>query len=151
MASSVTYIRRGGILLLGLLVLLVVGSVCTKTSKEKLVYWFQERTNSSNTFTGGTSSSFLCSTDEGAFVRLEFPGGNCLIGSSGRLCRVLPTWARAFLGLGLLLLLNICTGRGLLYQAVLALLSFYSIRPSFVGILPFCWKFCLLLRPGSPG
>ena len=88
---------------------------------------------------------------EVAFVRLEFPGGNCLVGSSGRLYRVLPMWARAFLGLGLLLLLKLCVGRGLLYQAVLASLSYCSIRPSSVGILPFCWKLCLLLRLSSPG
>ena len=87
---------------------------------------------------------------EGAFVRLESPGGNCLIGSSGRLDRVLPMWARAFLSLGLLLLRKLCVGRGLLYQAVLALLTYCSIRPSSVGISPFCWKLCLLLRPGSP-
>ena len=151
MASSVTYIRQGRILLLGLLVLLVAGFVCTKTSKEKLVYWFQERTNSSNTFTGGTSSSFRCSMGEGTFVRLEFLGGNCLVGSSGRLYRVLPMWARAFLGLGLLLLPKLCGGRGLLYRAVLASLFYCSIRPSFVGILSFCWRLCLSLRPGNPG
>ena len=181
MTSLVTCIRQGGILLLisltyplkGLCHLdmfasnlhpskrnlitwpfgffLVAGSVCTKTSKEKLVYWFQERTDSSNTFTGGTSSSFRCSIGEGAFVRLEFPGGNCLVGSSGRLDRVLPTWARAFLGLDLLLLWKLCAGRGLLYQVVLTSLSYCSIRPSSAGILSFCWKLCLLLRPGNPG
>ena len=88
---------------------------------------------------------------EGTFVRLEFLGGNCLVGSSGRLYRVLPMWAQAFLGLGLLLVSKLCAGRGLLYQAVLASLSYCSIRPSSIGILPFCWKLCLLLRPGSPG
>ena len=151
MDSSVTYIRQGGILLLSLLVLLVARFVRTKISKEKLVDWFQERTNSSNTFTGGTSSSFRCSMGEGAFVRLEFPGGSCFVESSGRLCRVLPTWARAFLGLGLLLLLKLCAGRDPLCQAVLASLSYCSIRPSSVGILLFCWRLCLSLRPGSPG
>ena len=42
MDLSVTYIRQGGILLLGLLVLLVVGSVCAKTSKEKLFIDFKK-------------------------------------------------------------------------------------------------------------
>ena len=88
---------------------------------------------------------------EGTFVRLEFLGGNCLVGSSGRLYRVLPMWARAFLGVGLLLLLKLCAGQGLLYQVILASLSYCSIWPSSVGILPFYWKLCLLLRPGSPG
>ena len=130
---------------------LVARAVCTKTSKGKLVYWSQERTNSSNTFTGGISSSFRCSMGEGASVRLEFPGGSCLVRSSGQPFRVLPTWALAFLGLDLLLLLKLCAGRGLLYQAILASLSYCSIRPSSVGILPFCWRHSLLLRPGSLG
>ena len=149
MYSSVTYIRQG-ILLLGLLVLLVAGSALYKDIKREtrlLIY----RINSSNTFTGGTSSSFRCSMGEEAFVHLEFSGGNCLVGSSGRLCRVFPVWARTFLGLGLLLLLKFCAGQGLLYQAVLASFAHCSIQPSFVGILSFYWRLCLSLRPGNLG
>ena len=137
MYSSVTYIRQGGILLLGLLVLLVAGSALYKDIKRETRLLISG-TNSSNTFTGGTSSSFRCSMGERAFFHLKFLGGNCLVGSSGRLCRVLPMWARAFPGLGLLLLLKLCAGRGLLYQAILALLAYCSIRLSFVGILSFC-------------
>ena len=88
---------------------------------------------------------------KGASVRLEFLGGSFLVGSNGRPYRVLPTWALAFLGLDLLLLLKLCVGQGLLYQAVLASLSYCSIRPSSVGILPSCWRRSLLLRPGSLG
>ena len=96
-------------MLLGLLVLLVTGPALYKDIKRETRLLIS-RKNSSNTFTGGTFSSFRCSMGEGAFVHLEFPGGNCLVGSSGRLCRVLPMWARAFLGLGLLLLLKLCAG-----------------------------------------
>ena len=113
----------------------VSGWICLcKDIKRETFYWFQERTNSSNTFTGGTSSSFRCSMGEEAFVHIEFPGDNCLVGGSGWLCRVLPTWAQAFLGLGILLLLKLCAGQGLLYWAVLASLFYCSIRPSSVGI-----------------
>ena len=150
MYSSVTYIHQSGILLLDFLVLLVAGSALYKDIKRETRLLIS-RTNSSNTFTGGTSSSFRCSMGEGVFVHLEFLGGNCLVGSSGRLCRVLPMWARAFPSLGLLLLLKLCAGRGLLYQAVLASLAYCSIRPSFVGILSFYWRLCLLFRLGNPG
>ena len=69
-------------MLLGLLVLLVAGSALYKDIKKETRLLIS-RTNLSNTFTSGISSSFQCSMGEGAFVHLEFLGVNCLVGSSG--------------------------------------------------------------------